>query len=144
MIHQNCFKTYKLWQNSRILHLQVNTFFKYWINTYEYYHNTNEYCHNTCEYWVGGYWIHHWWLPNPHFFGTAPWEIANAWMSYSKLENSKCFCTQISSIQLELNILFFREISNSIKPEMYEICILGQDLINSPSSNLNLNSNPCW
>ena len=37
-----------LWQYLRILHLQVNTFFKYWVNTYEY-------CHNTCEYWAGEY-----------------------------------------------------------------------------------------
>ena len=44
-----------LWQYSRILHLQVTTFFKYWLNTREYYHNTYKYCHNTCEYWVGEY-----------------------------------------------------------------------------------------
>ena len=29
-----------LWQYSQILYLQVNTFFKYWVNTCEYYHNT--------------------------------------------------------------------------------------------------------
>ena len=44
-----------LWQYSRILHLQVTTFFKYWVNTRKYYHNTYEYCHNTCEYWGGEY-----------------------------------------------------------------------------------------
>ena len=42
-------------QYPRILYLQVNTFFKYWLNTCEYYHNNYEYCHNTCEYWVGEY-----------------------------------------------------------------------------------------
>ena len=42
-----------LWQYSWILHLQVNTFFKYLLNTREYYHNTYKYCHNACEYWVG-------------------------------------------------------------------------------------------
>ena len=58
-----------LGQYSRVLHLQVNTFFKYWVNTPEYYRNTYKYCHNTCEYWAGEYtlelsmWIHsypHW------------------------------------------------------------------------------------
>ena len=44
-----------LWQYSQALHLQVTTFFKYWVNTREYYHNTYEYCHNTCEYWAGEY-----------------------------------------------------------------------------------------
>ena len=44
-----------LWQYSQILHLQVNTCFKYWVNTREYYHNTYEYCHNTCKYWAGVY-----------------------------------------------------------------------------------------
>ena len=39
-----------LWQYSPMLHLQVITFFKYWLNTCEYYHNTYEYCHNTYEY----------------------------------------------------------------------------------------------
>ena len=38
-----------------ILHLQVNTFYKYCVNTCEYYHNAYEYCHNTCEYWAGEY-----------------------------------------------------------------------------------------
>ena len=37
-----------LWQYSQVLHLQVNTFFKYWLNIHEYYHNTSEYW--TCEY----------------------------------------------------------------------------------------------
>ena len=37
-----------LWQYSWILHLQVTTFFKHWVNTREYYHNT-------CEYWAGEY-----------------------------------------------------------------------------------------
>ena len=62
MIYHKLWKTSKLlqnlqvlWQTSRILYLQVNTFFKYWLNTCEYYHNTYEYCHNTCEYWVGEY-----------------------------------------------------------------------------------------
>ena len=41
---QNCFTTYNvLWQCSRVLHLQVNTFFKNWLNTCNYYHNTYEY-----------------------------------------------------------------------------------------------------
>ena len=31
-----------------MLHLQVNTFFKYWLNTRDYYHNT-------CKYWAGEY-----------------------------------------------------------------------------------------
>ena len=44
-----------LWQYSRKLHLQVTTFFKYWLNTFEYYHNTYEYCYNSCEYWAGEY-----------------------------------------------------------------------------------------
>ena len=44
-----------LWQYSWVLHLQVTTFFKYWVNTREYYHNTYKYCHNTCEYWAGEY-----------------------------------------------------------------------------------------
>ena len=39
----------------RVLHLQVNTFVKYWVNICEYYHNTYEYCHNTCQYWAGEY-----------------------------------------------------------------------------------------
>ena len=38
-----------LWHYSRLVHLQVNTFFKYWVNTCEYYH------HNTYEYWAGEY-----------------------------------------------------------------------------------------
>ena len=38
-----------------VLHLQVNTFFKYWLNTCKYYLNTYKYCHNTCEYWAGEY-----------------------------------------------------------------------------------------
>ena len=55
-IDQNCFKTYKYSNNNeRILHLQVNTFFKYWLNTRKYYHNTYKYCHNTCEYLAGEY-----------------------------------------------------------------------------------------
>ena len=44
-----------LWQYSRELHLQVNTFFKYWLNTRKYYHIIYEYCHNTCKYWAGEY-----------------------------------------------------------------------------------------
>ena len=44
-----------LWQYLRILHLQVNTFFKYWLNTREYYHTTYKYSHNTCKYWAGEY-----------------------------------------------------------------------------------------
>ena len=44
-----------LWQYSRVLHLQVNIFFKYWLNTRKYYPKTYEYCHNTCEYWAGEY-----------------------------------------------------------------------------------------
>ena len=41
-----------LWQYSRILHLQVTTFFKYWLNTRKYYHNTYKYYHNI---WAGEY-----------------------------------------------------------------------------------------
>ena len=41
-----------LWQYSRILHLQVNTFFQCWVNTGEHYHNTYKYCYNT---WAGEY-----------------------------------------------------------------------------------------
>ena len=40
-------------QYLRILHMQVNTFFKYLLNTHEYYLNTYQYCHNTCEYCAG-------------------------------------------------------------------------------------------
>ena len=40
-----------LWQYSRILRLQVNTFFKHWVNTCEYYHNTYEYWANTWKMW---------------------------------------------------------------------------------------------
>ena len=40
---------------TQILHKQVTTFFKYWVNTCECYHTTYEYCHNTCEYWAGEY-----------------------------------------------------------------------------------------
>ena len=42
-----------LWQYLPVLHLQVNTFFKYWLNTCKYYLNTYKYWHNTCEYWAG-------------------------------------------------------------------------------------------
>ena len=58
----------KLWKSSklleksqvvcqylRVLRLQVNTFFKYWLNTRRYYHNPCEYCHNTYKYWAGEY-----------------------------------------------------------------------------------------
>ena len=44
-----------LWQYSQVLHLQVNTFFKYWLNTCKFYLNTYKYCHNTCQYWAGEY-----------------------------------------------------------------------------------------
>ena len=55
-----------LWQYSRMLHLQVNAFFKYWLNTCEYWkcrwtHFSsiatilNKYFHNTCKYWAGEY-----------------------------------------------------------------------------------------
>ena len=44
-----------MWQYLQVLHLQVNTFFKYWLNTCKYYLNTYKYCHNTCENWAGEY-----------------------------------------------------------------------------------------
>ena len=44
-----------LWKFLQALHLQVTTFFKYWLNTSEYYHNTYEYCHNTSKYFAGEY-----------------------------------------------------------------------------------------
>ena len=44
-----------LWQYLQVLHLQVNTFFKYWLNTCKYFLNTYKYCHNTCEYLAGEY-----------------------------------------------------------------------------------------
>ena len=39
-----------LCQYSQVLHLQVNTFSQYWLNTRKYYHNT-------CKHWAGEYTI---------------------------------------------------------------------------------------
>ena len=37
------------------LHLQVNTFFKYCVNTRKYFTILTEHCINTCKYWAGEY-----------------------------------------------------------------------------------------
>ena len=43
----------KYWPRLCVLHLQVSTFFKHWVNTPKYTPNIPEYCHNTCKYWEG-------------------------------------------------------------------------------------------
>ena len=89
-----------LWQYLRILHLQVNTFFKYWVNTHEYYHNTYKYCHNTCKYWAGEY------LPSLCFNESKTWKFQKSGQSQ--------FC-KIATIQGKKINLQFKHSSTIVR-----------------------------
>ena len=59
-----------MWQNLQELHLQVNTVFKYWLNTCKYFHNTSQILSQYLQ--VLSRWIHPKWL---HLWNQTPIEM---------------------------------------------------------------------
>ena len=72
-----------LWQYLEILHLQVNRFFKYYINTGEFYHNTNyQYFQILLQYlWVLNRWIHPMIVCKVIFVSESDYKISNNFSS---------------------------------------------------------------